>query len=310
MNWQSKAIMLQILSRLPGGRSMYRKLQDLKGSTKLDIGAEWPPRLKLFQWMAGQGIHVEGSRVLEIGTGWHPILPVLLYLFGAREVVSLDVNPWLSRRSLAETMSAILTVVHEIPLDICGEDFPKRLGFLEESMPFLDVSDIRTFLAKLGITYLCPVDAAHTGFENFQFDFVIHTDVFEHVPPDSLHQILVESHRLLKEGGIHCARICPGDHFAENGKITTINFLKFHKMAWYWIGGSGLAYHNRLRCAEYVEMFREVGFNVISQLIDVDESAKCAMDTGCIVPNEDFRKFTHEQLAATRIYLLAEKADR
>ena len=37
MNWKTKAFVQAALSRLPMGRRMHRKLQDLAGSSRLDI---------------------------------------------------------------------------------------------------------------------------------------------------------------------------------------------------------------------------------------------------------------------------------
>ena len=75
---------------------------------------------------------------------------------------------------------------------------------------------------------------------------------------NDLRRIHTEAYRLLVPGGLAVHRVDVGDHFATiDRRITTGNFLQFSEEDWRWYGGSGLSYHNRLRCTDHVRLLDE-----------------------------------------------------
>ena len=44
------------------------------------------------------------GRFLELGTGWFPVIPIALYLAGANEIISIDINPLINRQRFLETL--------------------------------------------------------------------------------------------------------------------------------------------------------------------------------------------------------------
>ena len=127
----------------------------------------------------------------------------------------------------------------------------------------------------------------------------------EHIPRDIIEGILVESKRILKPEGVHVHHINPGDHFAEDPSITTANFLQYSSRKWYYLGGSGIAYHNRLRCIDYVRLFEERGFHILHTYTAVDQRALEALQTGAIKVHPDFKQYSCEELAADIIDVFA-----
>lgn len=307
MNWWAKAAILQFLSRCPGGRTVYRNLQDLGGTSRLDIAEYWPPRQILLELLLGSGFEPRGSRVLEIGTGWHPVLPLVLYLLGADEVVTIDLNPWLTPSSLAEAASQVVAASDRISSELKTRFASRRVAEIQKTSELArsPSQSIQTLLEALNIRYLQPVDARQTEFPAHTFDCFIHSDVFEHIPPEGLHAIMAESKRLLRPSGVHAARINPSDHFSEGNPITSVNFLKYSQQSWRWIGGSGLAFHNRLRGIDHLRAFERAGFNVVRARTDTDQQALDALENRDVVLHADFSAYTPQELACRTVYVVA-----
>jgi SAM-dependent methyltransferase len=312
--WPTKAAALAVLSRVPFGERTYRRLQDVSGSSQLDAETIYDDRASFVIKMFQHRDSLEGITAFEIGTGWHPVVPVLLSLLGAERIITVDMNHWLSAKSVHETLSKMAGLWDRIDRDFSELEpgVSRRLANLREIAgikPLRD-SDALDLLASLGIEYRCPLDAAATSLPDDSVDLVISTNVFEHIPPDVLDGIVTESHRILRPEGFHAASINPGDHFAiGREEITAVNFLKYGPRAWHWIGGSGLAYHNRLRCVDYERMIRKQGFEIAQSDTEVEPTALAALERGELVPHPDYEAYTNEQLAGHVIHLIGRKKE-
>ena len=113
---------------------------------------------------------------------------------------------------------------------------------------------------------------------------------------------LVEAHGLV----IH--RFNPGDHYAGvDRSITGSNFLRFSERQWRWYGGSGLSYHNRLRCIQHREMLQAAGFTILTDDVRIDNRALEAIRSGRLPIHADYAGYTPEQLAADYMWLVGRK---
>ncbi|MFW6106873.1 MAG: class I SAM-dependent methyltransferase [bacterium] len=251
------------------------------------------------------GGDVVGRVCLEIGTGWRPFLPMCLRMAGARRTITLDVNPWLDARYVRETYQAF------------REHLPRvadRIGVSAEKMETrwldgeIDYEEMSALLTGCGIDYRCPADAGNTGFPSDSVDFVVTCGVLEHIPPSDLQRIHCECFRVLRPGGLGVHRISVGDHFrCADPSINGANFLQFSDDAWQWYGGSGLAYHNRLRCVQHLDIFKECGFSVVHEDVRMDTEALDAIHTGRLRVAPRFRAFTPEELAADFLKVIVVK---
>lgn len=302
MRWQVEAAVKQGLSRVPQGPVLYRWLQRRSGRlAAIDVAHYWPERGRVLTLAEAKGVAPLGARILEIGTGWHPVLALVAALRGAGSVVTVDVNAWMDHETLQAAASAALDIVQGERCDATREELVRRVaGGVHRGRSVRDV------LTTLGIAYVAPGDATSTGLGDGSVDLVMHTDVLEHVPPATIARLLTESRRVLRRGGVHVARVCPGDHFAERDpRITTAHHLRFSERSWRWIGGSGLAYHNRLRASDFVRAFEEAGFTVAVLQRRVDERARAALAAGIERPNDHFARYDPVDLATTSFHLVA-----
>jgi ubiquinone/menaquinone biosynthesis C-methylase UbiE len=156
------------------------------------------------------------------------------------------------------------------------------------------------------IVYLAPYDATKTGFNDNTVDIHFSNNVFEHIPPETLNQILTEGTRVLKSSGIAIHKIDESDHFAHTDRsITSINFLQFSKKVWKLIGGNPYSYHNRLRQTDFMEIFQTNNFKVLSKISKIDEKAKIERLNGFKV-HEDYSKYAPDDLCTASTIIYAE----
>ena len=306
MKWKMKAHTLAVLSRVPGGKRLYHSAQRWAGSNQLPADEGLSRSLEIVELIREAGKDPSGGTYLEIGTGWHPFLPFLLHLVGAERIITVDVNPWLSEAYAFETARAIGTqlgrVAHQLGLD------PERI----ESRYRAAISNgnsLAELLGGFGVEYRCPADARTTGLPDGSVDFVCSSNVLEHISPDVLSDIHGESRRVLKTGGLAVHRFNPQDHYCRGDRsITGVNFLQYSPREWYWYGGSGLSYHNRLRCVEHRSLLGRAGFEIAVDRVRVDKRAQALIESKTIPIHEDFQRFTPSELAADYMWLVGRRA--
>lgn len=308
MNWQTKAAIQAVLSRVPRGEQIHRRLQDIAG-TAVEASADYGRRRNFLNVLRGHGLNVRGSNFMEVGTGWHPMLPLLLSLLGAGGTITVDLHRWLTARSLGETLDV---------LERCAERFGGEFGVPPDHVR-QTVRDLREMLQHSGgavddvlhavnVDYRCPADATGTHLPEHSMDYVVSTNVLEHVRPAAIWGIMKESSRILKPGGFIVHHIDLGDHFSYDKHITTINFLQYSPKTWYFIGGSGIAYHNRLRSPEYLDMVKRAGFEIVEDGAQIDPRALDALTHAQVHLHRAFSGYSDEQLCVRTLVLIARTA--
>lgn len=305
MNWKLKAHTLAILSRLPAGRRLYHSLQQWAGTNRPNPERDLGRAFELVELVRQGGGRIEGAACLEIGTGWHPYVPFVLALGGARKVVTIDVNPWLTFADARETWLSLEPFLPEISarLGLAEHEVRERHGSVGH-----DAASLDDLLRPLMIDYVYPGDARDTGLGTATLDVVVSSNVLEHIPPDVQSAIHLESFRVLRPGGVSAHRFNPQDHYTlVDPSITHGNFLRYSTAEWRWYGGSGLAYHNRLRSRDYRELFRAAGFQIRVDRQRVDEPTLNAIRSGQLPVHEEFARYSLEELSVDYMWLACEK---
>jgi len=304
MNWKYKAHALAILSRIPGSRYWYQAARRIRGNNPFDADREIRKALELVNLTRESGRSLRDADVLEIGTGERPFVPCMLRLAGAARINTLDITPWLSRRQVLDTYRELRTripsIAHHLQLDLADVEsrFPKDVD---------ERASGKMLLRRFQIDYHCPADARNTGLDAESVDVVVSSNVLEHLTPKTLSQTHVESRRVLKPDGIVAHRFNPEDHFADTDwTITGANCLRYTARQWYWYGGSGLAYHNRLRCIQHREMMEQAGLHTLISRVRTNHRALRAIQTGALKVAPEFARFTPEQLASDYMWLVGE----
>ncbi len=303
MNWKLKANALAVLSRVPCGRKFYQGLQRGLGTNRLQLDEYLGRAIEIIELAREGGKESASGTWFEIGTGWWPVLPFVLYLSGADRIVTVDVNPWLSVARARECYQALGTKIDELSrrLNLDPGEVSRRhaVGLKHQQ------SHLNEFLSACSIEYCCPSDAGNTKFEDGTLDVVCSSNVLEHIPIDVLKRIHAESRRTLRPGGLAVHRFDPADHFSfADESITTVNFLRFNPRQWHWYGGSGLAFHNRLRGVEHQQIFEKAGFSIRVKRIRTNTRSLEALQNGEIPLQPEFRAFSNEDLAVEYMWLV------
>jgi SAM-dependent methyltransferase len=304
MNWKLKAYVLALLSRAPGGRKAYHLLQRSLGTNKLNAAEYVSRALEIVEMIREAGANPAEGIYFEIGTGWRPFLPFLLHLVGGEKIISFDINPWLNQAYAFQTYHAL-----ESQLPTIASRLGLNLSELRERYRHASkAKDLPALLQAFHMEYRCPGDARKTALPEQSVDFVCSSNVLQHVPPDILREIHKESYRILRPGGLAVHRCCLEDNFSHADRnITKAHFLRFSQRQWYWFGGSGLAYQNRLRAVQVRESLEEAGFAVVTSRVRVDSPSLEAITSGRQPIDQDFAKFTPEELAASYLWLVGRR---
>jgi SAM-dependent methyltransferase len=268
--WQAKVAAKIVLSRVPAGYAVWRRLNLFRHGAMddpayaEDVFCSHLARVK-------ERMALEDFVGLELGPGDSLLSAVIAKAYGARKTWLIDVGPYAAEsvelyRAQADRLTA-------------------------RGLPAPDLSateTIQSVLAACNAEYctegLASLRAVPTG----SVDFIWSQAVLEHVRRSEFAATMAETFRVLKPGGIASHRVDLRDHLG--GKL---NNLRFSEVWWEddSIAKSGF-YTNRIRYAEMLAEFRAQGFDVEV----VDELRWEALPTPRHQMNSLFRGFADDDL--------------
>ena len=237
---------------------------------------------------------------LELGTGWYPIIPIMLYLHGAKEVQTVDLNAHLTEATLQTSIEKILALKESGALDDLFPDIQDDRWFRFKQMSAqLQDSTLEENLRQLQIKALVT-DARSLSIPDGTFDFISSNNTFEHIFPEVLSAILQEFKRVLKPGGTMSHFIDLSDHFAHfDQSITIYNFLRFSSKQWSWIDNV-IQPQNRWRWPQYKALYKQLGIPITKE--NVRSGDVKILRTVSI--HSEWESFTEEELAISHGYLV------
>jgi SAM-dependent methyltransferase len=311
MRWTHKARIQNAIASLPvGSAAVYYAVQRLFGGLRKGRNNpvdRFAAAVRIVDAIERAGQSISGKRFLEVGTGHLANVPTALWLMGAGETVTVDVNHYLSETLMAESMEYLRQHVAEIS-SLFGSraddpDFTRRLRHVLEFR-----GGSAELLETMNVRYLCPCDATALPIPDDSFDFHISNTVFEHIPPAVLSGILREARRILSNDGMVVHIVDLSDHFSHDDRsIPAVHFLRYTDEEWNRIAGNRFMYQNRLRAPDYLEIFREAGVTMLEVASVVDERSSMTLNDGFPVDTR-FSALSKDELA-TRELLLVGKFD-
>jgi SAM-dependent methyltransferase len=282
--WILKAVIQKTISFLPGGHSINYLFQKYitKGVQLTD--AHFEDKLgharDHIQYFRKYHTQHEGFTALELGSGWYPVVPVALFLCGAGSITTVDISNLMRYENIVTTIRKYKEYNNAGKLSnwlphMLRERVEQLFAVLENTP-----SERNILLQKLSIKYQVA-DARKLDIPAASFDLIVSNNVFEHIYPEILNDILKEFKRLAKPDGISSHFIDMSDHFAHMDKsITIYNFLKFSDAGWRRIDNS-IQPQSRLRINHYRDMYRLLGMNVLEQIDrpgNIDELLSVKLD--------------------------------
>lgn len=113
---------------------------------------------------------------------------------------------------------------------------------------------------KITFARLDFTSGAETAKYEGGFDFVISNAVLEHISKALCEETVRNINRVLKVNGYSFHQIDLRDHL--NNKTMPFNFYKYAEPTWETATSQTIFYTNRLRCTDWLRLFRDNGFEI------------------------------------------------
>src|SRR5262249_35518772 len=118
---------------------------------------------------------------------------------------------------------------------------------------------------RLGGNYFAPWDTRRLPFEDNRADVVLSNLVLPHIPPAALSEVIRETARVLRPGGLALHRLNLHDEYATaDPRRGALDFLSYSRRTWDLFFNHSIKYNNRLRYTHYMKLFGEAGFRPLS----------------------------------------------
>lgn len=287
MNHKQKTWLFKLLNLLPErlGYYIYHRLQDVFTKQTLEdkIKSTENSWHTVERILKEYHITLQNKHIIEIGSGWLPIFPYFLKVIAkVNSVNTYDINKHYNPYRIKK-----LNKIFSERFTISPHEFIGRYNLLN------------------GIHYFPKTPVQQADLSNK--DLIISRFVLEHIPEEiiaSLHKAFFKD---LKSGSHILHLISPSDHRAYADKqLSLYDFLKYSQKQWDGIQ-TKFDYHNRLRLPQYLALFKE-DFEIIS--IEYQSCKKGSEQYDKfkeLTIQEDFTKFTEDELTAGSINILMKK---
>jgi SAM-dependent methyltransferase len=283
VDWKYKAAIQNVIGKLPAsvGNPIYYQLQRRFGGlqqtnpmSRLRAGIEVVRRI---QQVGGS---VESAAFLEVGTGHQLALPLSLWLCGAGDITTVDLNRYLKESLVLNDIQYLRRHQEEtlkLFRGICSTDaLEKRFERLLSAS-----NSLQALFGFTKIRYWAPADAARLPFEPNSIDYHVSFTVLEHIAGPILKRIFREGRRVLNPNGlfVHCIDFT--DHFAHSDRcIPSIHFLQFSEDEWERLAGNRYMFHNRLRIDEFQKLLLQANLQILALDSNVDPQAVALLRNG------------------------------
>ena len=290
MRWIVKAAVQGTLSHVPRGaavnyllqRHVTRNLPASDGVFRMHV-EEARNHFRALRRHA-PALDPQDAVLYEFGAGWDLVGPLTLALSGVGSQIVVDIRENLRLELVNDTLRRL----------------PAMLG--EPDRSFEPIESSGELERRLGIRYLAPCDARATGLPASSVDMISSTFTLEHISAPDIAAILRESARLLRPGGLVSCAIDMKDHYSyfDDG-LGPYHFLGVPDRAWRFVNPD-LHYQNRLRLADYQQLFADAGFTTIAEHVKRPTDAQRRQLDGIdLAPR--FRRYSSEDLEALELRL-------
>ena len=306
MNYRLKALVQNVISWLPDAVSQnaYYAIQRTFGNLRKTSPMYHFTRARaMADFLIERNFPLEG-RYLEVGTGRTLNIPIGLWLAGAGEFVTVDLNRYL-REGLVESDLKFVRNNR----DAVTQLFSKFAGFEQRFGRLQACSNLVDLLRTIKIDYRSPCDASRMQDLAGSFDYHFSCNVMEHIPPESLRTIFAEARRLLKQEGKLLHFVDLSDHFSHSDKrLSPLNFLRLDDISWDRLAGNRFMYQSRQRASDYRSIITGAGFEVVSEVVTTHSETLAGLKSGNLPLAEKFKKYQPEDVAALTYNFLASSA--
>lgn len=206
-------------------------------------------------------------RVLELGTGW-------VHWEGLAVSLAYDCHV-----TLLDIVDNRLFSVFQRYCDALAVETP-RLGLPSERehvarellKMVASAASFEEVYSALNWTYLVDPTGTGDALGAEPFDVVVSWDVLEHVQVESVLPLLQRTYDLMRPGGIAIHSVDLRDHLSYfDPRESPKRYYEFAGARWDRLFNSEVQYINRLQRPDWLSMFEQSGFQVLSERVE-DES--------------------------------------
>ncbi len=307
MDWRVKCFVQRAVSYLPFRERIYLAIQRRLGGLS-QFQDECQSKVEDWKIMASHlrdaGLPMTGASLFEIGTGWYPTFPFCCYLAGAREVVTVDLNRLLQNDLTSRCIDLLEDSLDDILSFSTLTDSEIRARFERLRTVWNETGNLEKATDGV-VSYSAPRDARRTGIPTSTIDGVFSNSVLEHIPPHTIEELMRESFRILRPGGLLFHSVDCGDHYSYMDKsLTQLNYLRYSESEWRRYNNHFL-YQNRLRPREYPKMAEAAGFTIT--LNTAKPSEKRLAELAQIPVAQCFGHIPADELCITTIDFISKK---
>ncbi|AXG71332.1 methyltransferase domain protein [Kordia sp. SMS9] len=292
MNHKTKSLIFKSLDVLPNslGYGIYHQLQKFLNRNSVNFKIKTNDRSfkEALQILKKQDIDLTDKTILELGSGWAPIIPYFFTHFAnAARVVTYDINEHYDAKTI-DKLNAFYKENYQIEINATQGKYrlPKNITYYP-----------KTNLADKSIKL------------NEQVDLVFSRFVLEHIPTEDLLKIHQSFAKILPKSAYILHMISPSDHRAYTDKsLSYYDFLKYSKAEWKK-QHTKFDYHNRLRLPDYINIFKEAGYEIVSLDYDTcEKDSEKYQKFKELTLHKDYESYTEEELLAGSINVLLKLA--
>ncbi len=279
---KAKNILFRILNLLPGkvGYPIYHRVQQWFDSSDLHykINSSYNSYLTFERLAKKADVSILDKRVIEIGSGWLPLMPYFFkYLGKASRVKTYDLNKHYNKKNINKL----------------NRKFSEKFGLAVKS------AENGKFNLPDGIEYYPKIDLAQIFIKNARV--VFSRFVLEHVSPLDIKKMHLKFKKEIPEACI-IHLISPSDHRAYAGRnLSNQEFLRYSEHKWNK-KQTRFDYHNRLRLPQYIQIFEDLGYEIL--LLEYEpakENSEAYRKFKSVPLHPDYQKYTDDELTAGSI---------
>ena len=235
-------------------------------------------------------------RILELGSGWHGSDLILFFLLGCDRLMTVDVIRLLDSQFLVRFISGFEENLQYISKE-SGVEF-KTIKSRYEKIKNCSVWD--DFLLVTGFEYCAPARLNEVTSET-KFDLFYSYSVLHRMTINELNDVLIAAINLCVDDFYSCHVIHHYDLNARHdNRLNPIHYLKYSESNWNLLQTELVNYQNRLRNAQFIEIFEHNGFNII--ISDVDFLSQSLLDNLKLDPS--FSSFDKKNILIGRSFML------
>ena len=260
MSYAAKAFSIS-----PGTRRAYRKYGNEFESWRRGrqgLSVRYVDRARLITSFVERYVDLPpGSEVLEIGTGYVHWSALILKLMA-------DVNATLFDVVDNRFLDVFKMYAAELAPQLETLGLPSNR--LEEARSILaslsDASSFDEVYADLSWKYIIDEAGTMAGLPADSFDFVVSSDVLEHIDRDIVGSFVDQMFRLVKPGGLvlHAIDLC--DHLSYfDPKAPAKAYCRFDGPTWDRWFNSKTQYINRIQRPQWLSLFERAGFECVAE---------------------------------------------